>query len=136
MSLPELVTFVFFFIGIGIFLAKVLNVLTIKLKAPKGENAFKFYGKEISIVLLIVFFMCWLIISNSFAVEAAETKFMADYGINSVQYLHYGTYLLMFNIFLLTVTTLTIVELIVMTWVGMWQNRYRPRRNEFGMPKR
>lgn len=126
MSLLEVVSFVFFMINIGIFLAKLVNIMSYRFEP--GERALKYYGIEVAFVLFIVSLLAWLFMFVSFATTAAGTQFLIDHGLPATEYMEYAIYLALTNIILVMNGIFTFIEIVLLMWANIRQGQERFRR--------
>lgn len=126
MSILDAVALVFFMSNLIIFFAKMLNVMTYEYRP--GENNLRYYGKEMSIVLFVVSLLAWLFVFSAFSIKAADTQFLETYGIPATDYVEYGIYLSLTNVFVALNLLFTLAELILLLWKRAESDQERFRR--------
>jgi NADH:ubiquinone oxidoreductase subunit 4 (subunit M) len=126
MSILDTIALIFFLSNLVIFFAKMLNVMTYEYR--QGDRNLKYYGKEMSIVLFVVSLLAWLFVFSAFSIKAADTQFLETYGIPATDYIEYGIYLSLTNVFVALNLLFTLAELILLFWKRAETEQERFRR--------
>jgi hypothetical protein len=127
MEFADVVVLIFFLLNTGIFIIKIVNIMSYKFKGT--ESPLKYYSYQWSIVLFIVSLLAWLFMMVAYSAKAVETQFILTYGLPATPYFVYSVYLSLSNIYMILVGLFTFIEIILIGWSEM-RNGERYRRND------